>query len=251
MKAANDYVEELRKHSVMVDVKERKENIIQQLDQLEKTIGGKIISRERVIPEVLQLVEWPLVTSKDFKKEFLKAPKELLICEMVEHQRYFPVANADGSLKNVFVITANNTPSDQIREGNERVLSARLSDGVFLYEQDLKSKLDQFNEKLASVTFQKELGSVFDKVKRIVSNVEKLQKELKIGNVEDAKRAALLCKADLATAAVGEFPELQGVMGKYYALAQKEKPEVAQAIEEHWMPRESMLRYHKRRRHSR
>jgi glycyl-tRNA synthetase len=234
---ASDYIQELKKHSVMADVKERRENINQQLDQLEKTVGGKIISRERVLPEVVQLVEWPLVTTTTFNESFLKAPKEVLISEMVEHQKYFPVADNEGSLKNIFVITANNTPSDQIRYGNERVLSARLSDGVFLYEQDLKTSLDQFNEKLKQVTFQKELGSVFDKVKRIVSDVEKLQPVLKIGNVADAKRAALLCKADLATAVVGEFPELQGTMGKYYALAHKEKPEVANAIEEHWMPR--------------
>jgi glycyl-tRNA synthetase len=234
---ASRYVELLRQHKVIVDVKERRDTIIRQIDELEKTLDGKIIARDKVLPEVVQLTEWPLVTVSEFDKAYLKAPKDVQISEMVEHQKYFPVVHSDGSLKNLFVITANNTPSDQIREGNRRVLSARLSDGVFLYEQDLKIPFEQFNEKLAYVTFQKDLGSVFDKVKRIVGNAEVIQSYLNIGNGTDAKRAALLCKADLASGTVGEFPELQGIMGKYFALAHKENPEVAQAIEESWMPR--------------
>jgi glycyl-tRNA synthetase len=237
LKQAGDYVDSLRKHYVMVDIEERSKSIISQLDALEKKLGASIIARDKVLSEVVQLVEWPQVTEASFDPSFLRAPKELLVSEMVEHQKYFPVTSADGSLKPLFVVTANNKPSDQIREGNCKVLSARLSDGVFLYEHDLKVPLESFNEKLKQVTFQKELGSVFDKVQRIVAHTTVLQQELKIGQLEKAKRAAFLCKADLASSVVYEFPELQGTMGKYYALAHKEDKETAQAIEEHWMPR--------------
>lgn len=235
--SAKEYVSLLRKHHVMVDTKERQQEILKQLDALEVMLKGKVVARERVIPQVLNLVEWPQLTAANFDEAFLKAPKEVLVSEMVEHQKYFPVAHADGTLKNSFIITANNTPTDQIRAGNQKVLSARLSDGVFLYQQDLKVPLEQFNEKLKNVTFQKGLGTVFEKMERLVAHVQTLHKYLPLGTVQKAKRAAQLCKADLASAMVYEFPELQGVMGRYYALAAKEEAEVAQAIDEHWMPR--------------
>lgn len=234
---AQDYVHILKEHRVMVDLAERKDAILKDLDRLEKTLKAKIICRDKVIPQVLNLVEWPQVTYATFDTNFLKVPKEVLISEMVEHQKYFPVADAQDQLKNIFIITADNNPSDFIREGNERVLSARLSDGVFLYEQGLKHPLSYYNEKLKNVTFQNNLGSVFDKVQRIILHVETLQGLLGTGNLEKAKRAALLCKADLATEMVHEFPELQGTIGKYYANASHEDSEVAQAIDEHWMPR--------------
>lgn len=234
---AHDYTTILKEHRVMVDMQERKKNISSQLDTLEKTLGGKIICRDQVIPQVLNLVEWPQVTSATFDRAFLKVPQEVLISEMVEHQKYFPVANADNSLKNIFIITADNNPTEQIREGNQKVLSARLSDGVFLYEQGLKHSLEHFNEKLKNVTFQKELGSVFDKVKRIMAHANILEDYLNIGDQSKIQRAALLCKADLASEMVFEFPDLQGTIGKYYALASGEDSEVAQAIDEHWMPR--------------
>lgn len=156
---------------------------------------------------------------------------------MVEHQKYFPLADMSGKLMNKFIITADNTPNDLIRHGNQKVLSARLADGIFLYEQDLEQPLEEFNEKLEKMTFQKELGSVFDKVKRIVTLAQKLNDTLQLADEKKVARAALLCKADLASDMVGEFPELQGTIGKYYALAQNEDPEVATAIEEHWQPR--------------
>jgi glycyl-tRNA synthetase len=234
---AQDYVEILKQHMVLVDMEERKKAIIDNLDRLEKTLKAQIICREKVIPQVLNLVEWPQVTHATFDKSFLKVPKEVLISEMVEHQKYFPVTDEQGQLKNIFVITADNNPSDFIRAGNERVLSARLSDGAFLYEQGLKHPLEYYNEKLKHVTFQSVLGSVYDKVKRIMSHTDLLQKSLRIGDPGKAQRAALLCKADLATEMVYEFPELQGTIGKYYAMAAGEDPEVAQAIDEHWMPR--------------
>lgn len=234
---AQDYVRILKEHMVMVDVQERRRHIITQLDQLEKSLNGKIINRDQVIPQVLNLVEWPQVTHTTFDRAFLKVPKEVLVCEMVEHQKYFPVANANGQLMNQFVITADTNPTDRIREGNQKVLSARLSDGVFLYEQGLKKKLEDYNEKLKTVTFQKDLGTVFEKVKRIEHHICLLQNALKISSAQKALRAALLSKADLASEMVYEFPELQGTIGKYYANASGEDEEVAKALEEQWMPR--------------
>ncbi len=233
----DEYLSQLKEHKVMVDIDERRSCILDQIKEIEKESGFCVIEKERVIPQVLHLVEWPMLTTATFDPHFLKAPAEVLISEMVEHQKYFPVADKEGKLTHYFVITANNSPSDEIRHGNVKVLSARLSDGVFLYENDLKEPLETLNEKLKAVTFQKELGSVFDKVERIVSNVEVLHKHLPIAELEKAKRAAWLCKSDLASELVGEFPDLQGVVGKLYAIAGKEDAEVALAIDEHWMPR--------------
>lgn len=237
LETPREYLQSLRQHDVMADLAEREEAIIQQLDQLEKQFGIAIIARDRVIPQVLNLVEWPYLTVSTFQPSYLRAPKEVLISEMVEHQKYFPSLNADGSLSNAFVITANVPPTDSIRQGNQRVLSARLSDGVFLYEEDLKTRLEDLNEKLKKVTFQKDLGTVYQKVERVLAHAKTLQKVLGIGHPQRIERAALLSKADLASNMVYEFPELQGTIGKYYALAQQEDPEVAQAIDEHWMPR--------------
>lgn len=233
----SNYLEDLREKWVMADTKERNKTIHTQLDTLETQENITVIERQRVIPQVLHLVEWPFITLSTFDEQFLKIPKEVLISEMVEHQKYFPVALSNGGLTNQFVITANTHPTDQIREGNQRVLSARLSDGAFLYKEDLKHPLEFLNEKLKKVTFQKELGTVYEKVERIKKHVAFIQKALKISSSDKALRAAELCKADLASQMVYEFPELQGTIGRYYAEAQKEDSEVAQAIDEQWMPR--------------
>jgi glycyl-tRNA synthetase len=234
---AQDYVKILKQHMVMVDMEERKTAIIESLDAIEQSLQAKVICRDKVIPQVLNLVEWPQLTYANFDKNYLSIPKEVLISEMVEHQKYFPVAEESGELKNYFVITADNNPSDFIRAGNQRVLSARLSDGAFLYKQGLKTPLEKYTEKLKQVTFQKELGSVYDKVLRLKKHALLLQKELKISSQEKTERAATLCKADLASEMVYEFPDLQGVIGMYYAEAANEDKEVAIAIDEHWMPR--------------
>src|SRR5262249_37555743 len=156
------------------------------------------------------LVEKPFLTAGEFDESFLRAPKEVLISEMVEHQKYFPLAKADGSLANRFVITANVPPTDSIRYGNRKVLSSRLSDGVFLFEHDLKKPLEQFNETLKSITFQQGLGSLHDKIERLSAHVKILHPYLPKANLQFAVEAAKLCKADLASEMVGEFPELQG-----------------------------------------
>jgi glycyl-tRNA synthetase len=231
------YLETLKQHHVLASIEERKQSILEQLKTLEGQMKGQALEQKRVLAQVLHLVEWPQLTYASFDAHFLKAPSEVLISEMVEHQKYFPVADDKGQLKNLFVITADNTPSDAIRQGNQKVLSARLSDGVFLYEQDLKVPLESFNEKLKVMTFQKELGSMLDKVMRLTAHVQVLNEHLSLANQKKLLRAALLSKADLCSALVGEFPDLQGTAGKTYALAQKEDPEVASALEEQWMPK--------------
>ncbi len=233
---ARDYFTLIKEHHVMVDQEERKQSILAQLTELEQQSQCKILACEQVIPQVVNLVEWPFLTTATFAAEFLQAPREVLISEMVEHQKYFPVSDLAGNLKNLFVITANMVPTEAVRRGNQKALSPRLSDGVFLYEQGLKKPLETYNEKLKQMTFQKELGSVYHKVERLIKNSTLLQQLLGISSASLVQRAALLSKADLASEMVFEFPELQGVIGRYYALAQGEEREVALAIEEQWMP---------------
>lgn len=238
------YLETLRSRKVIADVEERRDQIDQQLQVIEKEYGVHAAERDRVLAQVVNLVEWPALTATDFDSAFLSAPKEVLISEMVEHQKYFPLLHSDGSLANSFVITANNTPSDHIRSGNKKVLSARLSDGTFLFQQDLKTPMSKWNEVLKNTLFQKSLGSVFEKTQRMCEHASLIFAELQRsnmghfkGNLQMVLQAAKLCKADLASEVVKEFPDLQGIMGRHYALAQGEDLEVAQAIEEHWMPK--------------
>ncbi|GAB4186544.1 MAG: glycine--tRNA ligase [Simkaniaceae bacterium] len=231
------YQESLKSHYVLASPAEREQTILRQLQVLEKETGCEAIKQSKVLQQVLNLTEWPELALGEFSPKFLKAPKEVLISEMVEHQKYFPLQKDADALANLFVITADNAPTDEIIQGNQKVLSARLADGVFLYEQDLKTSLEVFNEKLKQVVFQKDLGSVFEKEKRLAITAEALQKTLNIAKKEFVVAAAQLCKADLASNLVGEFPELQGTAGKYYALAAGKPLEVAIAIEEHYLPR--------------
>lgn len=233
---AGSYLKTLRQHKVMADPAERKQTIEEQLATIESETGATIIEHDAVMPQVIHLTEWPELVLGEFNPSFLKVPKEVLTSEMVEHQKYFPLANDDGTLCNNFVITADMPPSDEIRRGNEKVLSARLSDGAFLYEKDLKVPLEKFNEKLSHVTYLKGLGSLADKVKRLEKHVEVLHSHLKMGSLDHAQRAAELSKADLTSDMVYEFPDLQGIIGRTYAEAHGEPEEVAIAIEEQWMP---------------
>ena len=237
LKEASQYIGLLKEHKVFADAAERKQSILEQLHELQKTLGGEVLHQKKVLAEVLHLTEWPQLTHAAFHRDYLNLPPEVLISEMIEHQKYFPLADASGKLTNQFIITADNTPNDLIREGNRKVLSARLADGAFLYQQDLKIPFETFNEKLERMTFQKKLGTMKDKVIRVVALAQKLNDILALADSKHVARAALLCKADLASEMVKEFPELQGTIGKYYALAQKEHREVATSIEEHWMPR--------------
>ncbi len=237
IETASDYVERLKEHKVMVDITERKKTIESQLVAIENKTRTTAIQREKVLKQVLYLAEWPELECGSFDENFLKIPEEVLISEMVEHQKYFPMASQTGALAPLFVFTTDNTPNELIKEGNQNVLSARLSDGVFLYEEDLKTSLDAFAKKLEMVIFQKELGTMAEKVDRLKRLAITLVQILNIGNEKIVERGALLCKADIASELVQEFPDLQGTIGKYYALHQKEEEEVAIAIEEHWLPK--------------
>lgn len=234
---ASDLLQDLKKHAVLADPTERKAYILQQLEQIKKELDVQVVAQEKVLDQVLHLVEWPELTHAPFNPTFLAAPKEILICEMVEHQKYFPLMKNDGNLHNAFVITADNTPSDLIRKGNQKVLSARLADGTFLYQEDLKIPLETFQEKLKQVVFLPHLGSLHDKTLRLEKHAHALVSALPLCPLATLQRAAHLAKADLVSGVVYEFPELQGVMGRIYAQAQGESTEVALALEEHWMPR--------------
>lgn len=234
---ANKYVETLRAHSVLVDPKERLQLIQEQLQTIQQQTHCTAQVKERLCQEVVYLVEKPFLTIATFDPHFLKVPKEVLISEMVEHQRYFPLTDAKGELTNQFIITCNVPATDSIRHGNQRVLSSRLADGVFLFEQDLAKPLESFNEKLKKSVFQKGLGSLWDKVERLQRHARTLLTYFPEVRPEDANHAALICKADLATEMVGEFPELQGQMGRIYAERQNLPQQVCLAIDEHWMPR--------------
>jgi glycyl-tRNA synthetase len=231
------YLSLLAKHKVLADVDARRASILKQLAAIEKKLKLDALETEKVLTTVLYLAEWPMLAHASFDPKFLNIPAEISISEMVEHQKYFPLIDKKKKLAPYFVLTADNTPSSLILKGNEKVLSARLSDGVFLYHQDLKTPLEQFNEKLKAMTFQKELGSMLEKVMRLQAHARHLNQTLSLADQKKLSRAALLCKADLASALVGEFPDLQGTIGKDYARAQKEDAEVASAIEEHWMPK--------------
>ena len=231
-----DYAATLKEHYVIASLQERKEAILNQLEKIEKAHQVKALKKERVVNEVVNLVEWPKLVAHPFDEHFLEAPKELLVSEMVEHQRYFPVEDESRQLKPLFIMTLDHEPNDLVLRNNKKVLSARLSDGVFLYKQDLKFPLENYVEKLKSVTFQKDLGSLYQKMERIQHHANLLFHLLKIGNKEKILRASFLCKADLVTHLVKEFPELQGITGKTYALLQNEDQEIAEAIFEHWLP---------------
>lgn len=234
---ASSYVSDLKKHFVLASVEDRKAEILKQLSAIEQELSAKAVSKDKVIAQVLHLVEWPHLTHADFDPHFLTVPKEILTSEMVEHQKYFPLEDANSKLINRFVITANNRPTDLIRKGNQKVLSSRLKDGSFLYEQDLKHPLESFVDKLKSVTYLKGLGTLFDKTERIEKHATKLHALLPLCDLALLQRAAHLSKADLTSGVVYEFPELQGTIGKDYALKKGESTDVALSIEEQWMPK--------------
>lgn len=234
---AAHYLSDLKKHFVLAAVEDRKAEILKQLSAIEQELSAQAVSKEKVIAQVLHLVEWPHLTHADFDPHFLTVPKEILTSEMVEHQKYFPLEDHSGKLIHRFVITANNVPTDLIRRGNQKVLSSRLKDGSFLYEQDLKHPLEHFVDKLKTVTYLKGLGTLFDKTTRIEKHAALLHSLLPICDLAQLTRAAHLSKADLTSGVVYEFPELQGTIGKDYALKKGESAEVAASIEEQWMPK--------------
>ncbi len=236
--AAEAYVEVLREEGrVLVDVEERRSRILQQIETLAREIGGELMLDEVLLDEVTHLVEWPTALRGQFDPAYLEVPEEILVLTMKEHQRYFPVR--DKALLPVFIAVRNGdeTGIDIVRAGNEKVLSARLADARFFYTEDLKRPLSQRVEELKSVVFQERLGSLWDKTQRVRKIIERIGGGLPEADLEKADRAATLCKADLVTNVVYEFPELQGVMGREYALRSGEDASIAEAIFEHYLPR--------------
>lgn len=238
--SAGDYAKVLREHFVLVDQDERRDMIRQQVEELAQNEGGIAEIDEDLLEEVVYLVEYPTALCGHFDDKFLTLPKEAVITPMREHQRYFPVLTADGKLLAKFITVRNGNSEglDIVAHGNERVLRARLSDAEFFFNEDRKIKLEERLEKLKTVVFQEGLGNIYDKSVRLADIAMTLKKTLNVKVDEDVlQRTALLSKTDLVTGMVCEFTELQGVMGREYALLDGEKPEVAQGIFEHYLPR--------------
>lgn len=238
--SAGDYKKVMYDNFVMVDQDERRALILQQIKDLAAQNGGEAEINEDLLEEVNYLVEWPTALCGKFEEKFLSLPKECIITPMREHQRYFPVLDEDGNLLNKFITVRNGGSEhlDIVTHGNERVLRARLSDAEFFFNEDRAIKLEDRLEKLKTVSFQEGRGNMYDKSERLVKMAEMLRFAINTPvDEEELRRCALLCKTDLVTGMVIEFTELQGVMGREYALLDGEKPEVATGIFEHYLPR--------------
>ena len=230
---------------IIVDQERRRAMITEQIAETAKTAGGTAEITPDLLEEVLYLVEYPTALSGAFEEKYLALPAETVITPMRDHQRYFPVKAADGSLLPVFITVRNGGREhlDVVTHGNERVLRARLADAQFFFDEDRKKPLAEHREKLKTVVFQQGLGSMYEKTERLMGLVTAVVEDLAPDDAayevmaEDARRAAELSKADLVTGMVTEFTELQGIMGREYALLDGEKPEVARAIDEQYMPR--------------
>ena len=236
------YVELLRRAEVIVDPAERRQAVLAAALAGAAETGGKLLLDDALLDEVTFLVERPSPIVGRFEESYLDLPREVLVSEMRGHQKYFSVTTPDGSaLLPAFVAIANTPVRDpgQARRGFERVLRARLADGRFFYDEDRKAPLASFVDRLKKVTFQQKLGSSHEKMERFRSLALWLSDRLGLppASREAIERAATLCKADLVTGMVGEFPDLQGVMGREYALASGESEAVARAIYEHYLPR--------------
>ena len=240
-----DYEAACEKAYIIVDQERRRAMITEQIAETAKACGGTAEITPDLLEEVLYLVEYPTALSGAFEEKYLALPAETVITPMRDHQRYFPVKAADGSLLPVFITVRNGGREhlDVVAHGNERVLRARLADAQFFFDEDRKKPLAEHREKLKTVVFQQGLGSMYEKTERLMGLVTAIVEDLAPDDAayetmaEDARRAAELSKADLVTGMVTEFTELQGIMGREYALLDGEKPEVARAIDEQYMPR--------------
>ena len=238
--SVEDYLAKLREASVILDQDERKEMIWRLAQEEANRAGGHLQPDDELLEEVTYLVESPTPLSGSFDSRFLKLPPEVVITPMREHQRYFPVWDEQEKLLPLFIACANG-PIDRevVRQGNEKVLRARLQDAEFFFQEDIKQPLEERVEELKKVVHMEGLGSVYDKVERLVVLSRYLSQALGLAEQqrETAERAAYLSKADLVTSMVFEFAELQGVMGGYYAMASGENKGVCRAIRDHYKPR--------------
>jgi len=223
---------------VLADFVKRRDLIRTKVVEVATSLGGHALISDELLDEVTALVEWPVPLAGRYEERFLQLPREVLISTLQDHQRYFAVEDEQGRLLPSFITVSNIESRDpsKVREGNERVVRPRLADAAFFWEQDRKHSLASRIEALDAMTFQVKLGSLGDKTRRIRALAGEIA-ATGVGDRYEAQRAADLCKCDLLTAMVGEFPELQGVMGTYYAIADGEPAEVAVAIREHYLPR--------------
>jgi glycyl-tRNA synthetase beta chain len=232
------YLQKTQEAFAMVNPAERKKKIEAEMVKQAEEVTGKILRDEELLDEVAFLVEYPVAMRGSFDPKFLSLPQEVLVHSMKEHQRYFPVADEHGKLLPHFVCISNIMPKDRnvVIKGNEKVLKARLSDAEYFFHDDLKVPLEKRVEELKKVVFQARLGTSYEKMSRFrqlaLFMIERIDPKLR--SLVD--RVAFLCKADLVTGMVGEFPKLQGIVGREYARIQGEKPEVAEAIYEHYLP---------------
>ena len=237
----NDYFIFLSQQGIQLDPTERKNSIVEQVKQLNKSESADEKLDTELLDEVTNLVEAPTALIGSFDKTHLNLPDEVLVSVMKKHQRYFPVKKPDGSLLPRFITIRNGDQQfiESVTNGNEQVIQARFADANFFISQDLQHKLEDFLPLLKTLTFHIKLGSMLDKTRRIGAIVEKLSDLLQLASEEKqtALRAAELCKADLVTHMVTEMTPLQGIMGRYYALKSGESTAVGQAIEEHYYPR--------------
>lgn len=235
---AAHYVNALRAAFVLVDPETRRDTVAAELRRIETETGAVVRADEPLLDEVVNLIEYPVAVCGSFDPSFLEVPEEVIVSAMRSHQRYFAMADATGKLTNRFATIAGTVTRDAeiVRHGNERVLAARLADAQFFFREDQKVSLDDWARRLDSVVFQAKLGTVSAKVARL-SAIARALAERVGADASAVTRAAALCKADLVTSMVGEFPELQGIMGRHYARLAGEPQAVCDAITEHYLPR--------------
>ncbi len=239
--SADSYAQQLRDEgAVIASFAARRADIVRQLQEAAAKAGGKPVEDEALLDEVCSLVELPNVLTCQFEAEFLEVPQECLILTMKANQKYFPLLDANGKLTNNFLIVSNIHPADAsaVTEGNERVVRPRLADAKFFFDQDRKKTLESRVPGLSKVVYHNKLGTQGERIQRVMAIANAIGKQLGGDALAlAADRAALLAKADLLTDMVGEFPELQGIMGRYYAQHDGESAQVAEAIEDHYKPR--------------
>jgi len=234
-----DYTAKLRAAHVMLDPAERKQVVFEGAKRLCTEAQVALKADEGLLDEVAGLVEWPVPMLGTIDAQFMGVPPEVLIVSMKTHQRYFVTTDRSGALANRFVVVANNVARDggkTIVDGNERVLRSRLSDAKFFWDQDRKQRLAERLPALKDIVFHAKLGTQAERVQRITQLASQIATSVPGADISQVEQAALLCKADLVTGMVGEFPELQGIMGRYYALEEKISAAVADAIGDHYAP---------------
>lgn len=239
LKHARDYAKVLMEQGqVIADFTERRDQIKQQAEEAARAVHGTAVIDNDLLDEVTAMVEWPVAVCGSFEKRFLDIPQETLISTMAANQKYFHIVDSNNKLLPYFITISNidSRDADKVRKGNERVIRPRFADAEFFWQQDRHNPLSSRLDKLRSVVFQKKLGTLFDKTQRISQIAQYIADKLG-ADAKLTQRAAQLCKCDLMTEMVGEFPELQGIMGRYYAQHDKEPGSVAAAIDEHYMPR--------------